>query len=508
MNSALKQADTGLGRVADDARPDGDATTPLQIVSPEASAPRRRGGRVHVGVLRAASRGMDAMLIATIALMGLSLSGTPLLEATIVDLLPYLGLVATALACLSIVGAWRIGEVRRGAGRLVRAVNGTGVGLVIASALTIWLTSPQTAQPVIWTALTLWCVLTLAHAAYGAAFNMLDRSGRMRENVVIVGATPHARRLIARNRDTRELNIVGVFDDRLSRSPRDVEDVPVLGDLDDLINWIELPEIDRIVVTVPPNARERVRALIDRLRILPHRIVLLLDLDGFNPEADSLAHVARSPAAYVSGRPHDVRRAFTKRASDVVFAIALLVFFAPVLLLTALAIKLEDGGPVLFRQRRHGFNNQVIRVWKFRSMRPDPVSEQRMVAQTFAGDTRVTKVGKFIRATSIDELPQLWNVIRGEMSIVGPRPHAVGMTTEQTEVQTIVSDYAHRHRVKPGITGWAQVNGSRGPVHTKSEVEDRVRLDLEYVNRSSFWFDLYIMAITAPCLFGDRLKAR
>ena len=125
-----------------------------------------------------------------------------------------------------------------------------------------------------------------------------------------------------------------------------------------------------------------------------------------------------------------------------------------------------------------------------------------------ANDPRVTKVGSFIRKTSLDELPQLLNVIAGEMSLVGPRPHAIGMTTEEDEVQTIVGDYAHRHRVKPGITGWAQINGSRGPVHTKTEVRDRVRLDMEYVNRSSFWFDLYIMLMTAPCLLGDARRDR
>jgi lipopolysaccharide/colanic/teichoic acid biosynthesis glycosyltransferase len=123
----------------------------------------------------------------------------------------------------------------------------------------------------------------------------------------------------------------------------------------------------------------------------------------------------------------------------------------------------------------------------------------------------VTQVGRFIRKTSIDELPQLWNVLKGEMSLVGPRPHAVHMTTDEdqsTEVHRLVSDYAHRHRVKPGLTGWAQINGSRGPVRTKAEMEERIRLDIEYVNRSSFWFDLYIMVMTAPCLLGDSRRDR
>ncbi|MCL4150385.1 UNVERIFIED_CONTAM: hypothetical protein GTU68_020400 [Idotea baltica] len=178
------------------------------------------------------------------------------------------------------------------------------------------------------------------------------------------------------------------------------------------------------------------------------------------------------------------------------------------MLAIALAIKLDSAGPVFFRQKRHGFNNQVIRVWKFRSMKNNKAAEERMRAQTFADDPRVTRIGAFIRRTSLDELPQLFNVLTGEMSLVGPRPHAIGMTADAHEVHSIVSDYAHRHRAKPGITGWAQINGSRGPVHTQQEVQDRVRLDMEYINRSSIWFDLYIMLLTAPCLLGDSKRDR
>ena len=141
-------------------------------------------------------------------------------------------------------------------------------------------------------------------------------------------------------------------------------------------------------------------------------------------------------------------------------------------------------------------------------MRHDPDAAEKMSQQTLSDDERVTRVGRLIRATSLDELPQLINVLRGEMSIVGPRPHAIGMTAENDEVQGIVGDYAHRHRVKPGITGWAQVNGSRGPVHTREEVRERIRLDMEYVNRASFWFDVFIMVITAPCLLGDFKRQR
>ena len=358
------------------------------------------------------------------------------------------------------------------------------------------------------TAAAVFVFLLAAHAHHVALTKHLTRRGLMSENVVIVGATPNAERLIAQNASDRELNIVAIFDDRLGRAPNEISGVPVVGTLDDLLAWSKLPKIDRIIVTVTSNAQSRVRLLIDRLRYLPNRVVLLLDLDEFNPQGASLAQVAHTPAAYVSGAPEDARRATVKRISDIVFASLMLLAFAPLMALIALAIKMDSKGPALFKQKRHGFNNETIRVWKFRSMRPDQKAEDGIITQVTSDDDRVTKVGRFLRRTSLDELPQLINVLMGEMSLVGPRPHAVGMTTEATEVHKLVSDYAHRHRVKPGLTGWAQINGSRGPVHTAEEVRERVRLDMEYVNRSSFWFDLYIMIMTAPCLLGDSSNDR
>ncbi len=342
-----------------------------------------------------------------------------------------------------------------------------------------------------------------AHAHHVTFTKHLIRTGRLSENVVIVGATPNAEKLIARNAEDRELNIVAIFDDRLGRAPKAMHGIPVVGTLDDLLAWNKLPNVDRIIVTVTSKAQDRVRLLIERLRYLPNRVILLLDLEDFNPDGASLAEVADAPAAYVSGAPADARRAVFKRISDVVIGSAMLIGFSPIMLIVALLIKLDSKGPVFFRQKRHGFNNEVIRVWKFRTMRPDRKAEEGIITQVTSDDDRITRLGRFLRRTSLDELPQLFNVLKGEMSLVGPRPHAVGMTTEETEVHHIVSDYAHRHRVKPGLTGWAQINGSRGPVHTTAAVRERVRLDMEYVNRSSFWFDLYVMLMTAPCLLGD-----
>jgi lipopolysaccharide/colanic/teichoic acid biosynthesis glycosyltransferase len=194
-----------------------------------------------------------------------------------------------------------------------------------------------------------------------------------------------------------------------------------------------------------------------------------------------------------------------KRAQDIVGALALLAALALPMLLIAAAIRCESKGPALYRQRRHGFNNRIITVLKFRSMRHEPAAPWR---QARADDPRITRIGRFLRRTSLDELPQLINVLRGEMSLVGPRPHAIEMKADERELQNIVAEYAHRHRVKPGITGWAQVNGSRGAVATPEALRRRLKLDLDYVSRASLCLDLQILLRTAPVMFGFDRKAR
>jgi lipopolysaccharide/colanic/teichoic acid biosynthesis glycosyltransferase len=207
----------------------------------------------------------------------------------------------------------------------------------------------------------------------------------------------------------------------------------------------------------------------------------------------------------VSGRPCNHRRAFVKRVQDLAISAGLLTLFALPMLAIAAAIRIDSKGPALYRQRRHGFNNRVISILKFRTMRHQP---DATVTQVVADDPRITRLGVFLRRTSLDELPQLINVLHGDMSLVGPRPHAIGMKAAERELTQIVAEYAHRHAVKPGITGWAQINGSRGPVHTTAAVRRRVKLDLEYVSRASLWLDLQILLRSAPILFGDTKATR
>lgn len=453
--------------------------------------------------IRTFARGVDVAVLSLISIIAMSGLNANIFALSLGTAVPYIALPALLAWGNWSAGAYRFPFIEKVLDHMAKVALGlslTLLAVMAVCALTGWGGSFLYFSTV---GTVSWLALMTLHAHYVGLIKTLIRRGQLSENVVIVGATPHAAKLIEKNTVDRELNIVAIFDDRLGRAPRDLHGVPVVGTLDDLLAWDQLPRVDRIIVTVTTQAQTRVRMLIERLRYLPNRVVLLLDLENFNPDGASLAEVADSPAAYVSGAPKDARRAMVKRLSDIFFGVGLAIGFMPIMAVVAVLIKLDSSGPVLFKQKRHGFNNQVIRVWKFRTMRPDKKAEDGVITQVTSDDDRVTRLGKFLRKTSIDELPQLFNVIIGEMSLVGPRPHAVGMTTEETEVHHLVSDYAHRHRVKPGLTGWAQINGSRGPVHTAEEVRERVRLDMEYVNRSSFWFDLYVMIMTAPCLLGD-----
>lgn len=350
--------------------------------------------------------------------------------------------------------------------------------------------------------------LAALHAGWWKLIDHARRQGLLTPNIVIVGATANAQRLIEAAIRTGEVNVLGMFDDRLRRAPVNILGVPLLGDTDALLRHRLAPYVDRVVITITATAETRVRELANKLGALPHPLNLFVD--GGTPDEDdaTLARIAAGAEHPLSGwRDLRRRRLVVKRALDLTLAVMGLAVAAPLMLAIALAVKLDSPGPVFFRQRRHGFNNEEFLVWKFRSMRSN-AADASAARQIRADDDRVTRVGRFIRKTSLDELPQLFNVLRGEMSIVGPRPHAVGMKTAGVESAKLVADYAHRHRMKPGLTGWAAINGSRGPVDTPECVRRRVALDVEYIERQSFWLDLYIILMTVPCLLGDRTSVR
>lgn len=346
------------------------------------------------------------------------------------------------------------------------------------------------------------------HALYSTQLQRLHRRGRLAPTVVMLGATESARRIIEENAKTKELNIVAIFDERLARTPIDIHGVPVVGRIGDLLQWEGLPYVNRIVVTLPSAAAARKKDFVEKVRLLPNRIAYVSDaFENLDHVKQRLSEIAEISLNDVTGNPKSGRYTALKRLMDIVIGSLALLILALPLALIALLIKLDSPGPAIFRQPRHGFNNRVFDVLKFRTMRTD-VCDIKAERQTEADDPRITRIGRFIRKTSIDELPQLWNVIRGEMSLVGPRPHAVGMKTAGRDSIELVEEYAHRHKVKPGMTGWAQINGSRGPLHTGEDVQRRVQLDVEYIERANVIWDLAIMAKTLPVMLGDREAIR
>jgi Undecaprenyl-phosphate glucose phosphotransferase len=457
---------------------------------PDALAPvrRRLDGRIAGRLFRAT----DIFVIAGLAAaFGQADGGDPLVT------LMLLAIGALQIFALHTAGAYRMerrAQARRFAAVVVALGAVTLAGLVLTEVAD---------HPVAYAAVLIQAAALLALNLLWAGMTANWRAkGQLTPNLMILGATPGATKLIERLTQSREAAVLGIFDDRLDRAPKSIGGVQVLGDSEALIAHRLTPYVDRIVVTVPRAAQARVSALVQRLAVLPNEIVLLLDEDE-----GALDRIADLPLEHMAGHRSSAVRGAAKRMQDVVVGAIALVLLSPVMALTALAVKLDSPGPIFFRQRRHGFHNEEILVWKFRSMRRE-VADANAARQVAAGDDRVTRVGRVIRRTSLDELPQLFNVLKGEMSLVGPRPHAIGMKTGDTESAALVAYYAHRHRMKPGMTGWAAIHGSRGPVDTPELVRERVRLDVQYIERQSFWLDLYVMAMTVPCLFGDTEVAR
>lgn len=262
---------------------------------------------------------------------------------------------------------------------------------------------------------------------------------------------------------------------------------------------IRQEQVDQVLVALPWFAEGRIGAIVHRLRQLPVNVLLVPDMAAFRHAHNRIVDVSGIPMFNASELPLRGWSPLIKRCEDLVLASIALVLFAPLMALVALAIRLDSKGPVLFRQKRYGYNNRLIWVFKFRSMyteRTDANAER----QTTRDDDRITRVGRFIRKTSIDELPQLFNVLAGSMSMVGPRPHATATKAAGIPFEEAVSEYSSRHRVKPGITGWAQINGYRGETDTLHKIKKRVEYDLEYIAKWSVWFDLYILFRTVPAV--------
>ena len=331
------------------------------------------------------------------------------------------------------------------------------------------------------------------------------RNGRMERRAVIVGGGSVAEGLIREieQQPYNDIRICGIFDDRDDvRSPPVVAGYPKLGNTDELVEFARLAHIDLMIVTLPITAEARVLAMLRKLWVLPIDIRLSAHSNHLRFRPRAYSYIGAVPMLDVFDRPINDWDKVAKRAFDIVFSLLGIIVFSPIMLATAIAIKLDSPGPVLFKQKRHGFNNEVIEVFKFRSMYTDQCDPTaRNPVQR--GDPRVTRVGRFIRRTSIDELPQFFNSLRGSLSLVGPRPHAIAAEAHNRLFDEVVDGYFARHRVKPGVTGWAQINGWRGELDTEEKIRKRVEFDLYYIENWSLWFDLKILFLTPVRLLGS-----
>ena len=304
-----------------------------------------------------------------------------------------------AIATLSMLGAYSFSARQSVIHQtvMVSLAFAISVSVAVLALLAVFPAQALSTVMQIW-APTAWALLLISHTIWWSLVRRWRRNGRLTPNMVVVGATGAAARLVQAMLESHEANILGLFDDRAARSPSTVQGVPVLGDTQALLVHKIMPFVDRIVISVPSSARARVGELIERLRILPNEVTLLLERGDRDYEAAAISRLADVPLARISGPPANAGRAAVKRLQDLVFGIFALIFALPIMVVVAFAIKMDSPGPVLFRQRRHGFNNEEITVWKFRSMRVESADAQAH-RQITANDERVTRVGKIIRRT-------------------------------------------------------------------------------------------------------------
>ena len=351
-----------------------------------------------------------------------------------------------------------------------------------------------------------YCVITLAisRPLIRLILDRLATSGAIEQRIAFYGADPDSLTMIRRllgELDLPHLKFVGVADDR----PKLEEpgDLTLIGGYHELAELARQGEIDQVLISVPNLPPERLHEIVDGLSAVSVD-VSLIPSEAIELAPDYRVHLLGTlPVLNLWQRPFRDINQFVKRGEDVLIATLILVLLSPLMAVAALLIRLTSPGPILFVQPRVGFNNEVINVFKFRTMYADQ-TDIGARATTTRYDPRVTPVGRVLRKLSIDELPQLFNVIGGEMSLVGPRPHALEMRVGDHYYQDAVRGYAGRHRVRPGITGLAQVRGLRGEIRTIDRAKMRVELDKQYIDNWSLWLDFRILMATFRAVLFDR----
>lgn len=347
-----------------------------------------------------------------------------------------------------------------------------------------------------------WFLLTpLALVVFRLQSNMWLRwarsKGRNSRTVVIAGAGNLGKRLAANVVETISLgmNLLGFFDDRLAGEQIEIypgsKNYHVLGDLDDMVVFVQKRQVNMVYLALPMRAEARLLEVIEKLKDTTASVYFAPDIFIFLLLRASLTELRGIPLISLWETPFYGINGWLKRAEDIILTVSILLIIWPLLVAIALGVKLSSPGPIFFRQRRYGLDGQEILVYKFRTMKV--CEDGPVIPQAIKDDPRVTPLGKFLRQTSLDELPQLFNVLRGTMSMVGPRPHAVA---HNEYFRQRIPGYMLRHKVRPGLSGWAQINGCRGETDTLEKMERRIKYDLDYLRHWSLWLDLKIVFIT------------
>ena len=363
-------------------------------------------------------------------------------------------------------------------------------------------TSPEFSRRVVLT----WAVLTpipliLISIALNEFIRRFMHSPSNARSAVVAGYNDVSSTLVQRIRGNRDLGIAikGFFDDRSSERLGLPEGKVLLGGLSDLAVYVNTNSIDVIFIALPMRQVQRVVDLLEELRDTTASIYYVPDVFVVDLIQSRIAEIQGVPVVAMCETPFQGSRGLTKRSMDIVFSSLALLILSPLLLLVAVLIMLSSRGPVIFRQRRYGLDGQVIDVLKYRTM--NVMEDGPDIPQATRDDQRVTPIGRLLRRYSIDELPQLFNVLRGTMSLVGPRPHAVA---HNEQYRRLIKGYMVRHKVLPGITGLAQVNGCRGETSRLDDMQRRVEYDLDYLRHWSPTLDLRILVQTTLQILGDR----
>ena len=348
--------------------------------------------------------------------------------------------------------------------------------------------------------------LIVARASVASSARRALKDGRLVRRAVIYGGGAISERLLRDlNADpASDIRICGVFDDRGgTRMTRSIAGFPCLGNSSDLLQFSREQKVDLLIMALPMMAELRLKVLLAKLCVLPLDIRLVGRASEVRLRPRAYSYIGSVPFLDLHDKPIAGWSNVAKSVFDKTIATLAVIALSPLMAAVAIAIKLDSKGPVLFRQKRYGFNNELIEVFKFRSMYTgdSDATANRLVTKS---DPRVTKIGRILRKSSLDELPQLFNVLAGTLSLVGPRPHAVQAKAADALYPDVVDGYFGRHKVKPGITGWAQINGWRGETDTEEKILKRVEFDMDYIENWSLAFDLYILARTPLALLNTK----